>query len=181
MRKSVGITQLKLSRLTGISRSSIAKFELGKVDLAYIKVRKIFDSLEAQKMKRKSGVIDGITLSDIHSIPYVGLKVGTLLNDVLVQIHLTDYSQFVVTDSDRIVGSITDKHIIGLLSEYGDEVKDHKVGDYMEDPFPVLSSNTYVVYALPLLRAYQAILTREKDRVVGIVTNNDIGKIFLEK
>ncbi len=66
----------------------------------------------------------------------------------------------------------------GALVLYGYMVKDQVVGDIMGDPFPVLSVNAFVINALPLLVSYQAVLTMEKDNVVGIVTNNDVGKIF---
>ena len=54
----------------------------------------------------------------------------------------------------------------------------HKRVARADDPFPVLSVNTLVMNALPLLHSYQAVLTMEKDKIVGIVTNNDVGKIF---
>ncbi len=92
--------------------------------------------------RRKSGLIGTVTLGSIDSVPYEALDVDTLMNDVFVKIHETDFSQFVISDSGLIVGSITDRKAFGALSEFGDEVKDHQVGEYMDDPFPVLSVNT---------------------------------------
>jgi len=178
IRKSLGITQSELSLLAKINRPSLSKLENGVIDPAYSKVKRIFDVLEIQLSKRKSGVIDAVTLGNIHSVPYVDIDTNTLLNDVFVMIHRTGFSQFVISDSGRIVGSITDRKAFGALFEHGDEVKDHVVGEYMGDPFPVLSVNALVINALPLLISYQAVLTMEKDKIVGIVTNNDVGKIF---
>jgi predicted transcriptional regulator len=178
-RKSLGLTQYELAKSSGILRPSLVKLENGQVDLAYSKVKRIFDELEVLQSQRKSGLIDTVLLGSIHSIPYESLDVGTSLNDVFVKIYETGFSQFVIVDSDRIVGSITDKKVFGALGEFGVEVKDHFVRDYVEDPFPVLSVNTPVVMALGLLQSYQAVLTMEKDEIVGIVTNNDVGEIFI--
>jgi predicted transcriptional regulator len=177
-RKSLGLTQLELAKIAEISRPSLVKLENEQIDLAYSKVKKIFDELETLQSRRKSGLIDTVTLGSIHAPRYEALDVDTLMNDVYVKIHETDFSQFVITDSGQIVGSITDRKAFGALLEFGVEVRDHKVGEYMDDPFPVLSVNTPVVKALPLLQMYQAVLTRERDEVIGIVTNNDVGKIF---
>jgi predicted transcriptional regulator len=179
IRKSLGLTQSDLSKLTGVSRSSVSKLENNEIDLAYSKIKRIFDVLEIQRSKTRSGVIDSVTLGNIHSVPYADLDANMLMNDVFVMIHRTGFSQFVISDSGRIVGSITDRKAFGARVLGGDDVKDHVVGDYMGDPFPVLSVNALVINALPLLISYQAVLTMEKDNVVGIVTNNDVGKLFI--
>lgn len=180
VRKSLGLTQLQLAEMTGISRPSIVKLENGQIDLAYSKVKRIFDALETLQSRRKSGLIDTVTLGSIHSTPYESIEVDTLMSDVFVKIHETNFSQFVISDSGQIVGSITDKKAFWALGEFGVEVKDREVGEYMGDPFPVLSVNTPVVMALSLLQTYQAVLTMEKGKIVGIVTNNDVGKIFMK-
>ena len=180
IRKSLGLTQLELARLAEISRPSLVKLENGQVDLAYSKVKKIFDELELLRNKRKNSLIDTITLRDIHTVPHIGLDVNTPMNEVYVKIHETGFSQFTVTDLGQIIGSITDKKAFGVLGELGNDVKDHKVGNYMNEPFPILSGSTPVSVALPLILTYQAILTVTPDLEKGIVTSSDVGKIFLK-
>jgi len=180
IRKSLGLTQLELARLAEISRPSLVKLENGQIDLAYSKVKRIFDELETLQNKRKSSLIDSYILADIHTVPYVALDVNTTMNDVFVKIHETGFSQFVVTDHGEIVGSITDKKAFNALGEVGNEVKGHKVCEYLSDPFPILSTNTPVSVALPLILTYQAVLTIEHGKDIGIVTNNDVGKIFIK-
>ena len=179
IRKSLGLTQLELANLAEISRPSLVKLERGQVDLAYKKVKRIFDELERLQNKRKGSLIEAVTLADIQTPRYVGLDVNTTMNEVYVRIHETDFSQFVITDKGKIVGSITDKKAFGALGVLGNDVKDRKVGMYMDEPFPILSVNTPVSLALPLILNSQAVLTREHDKVVGIVTTNDVGSIFL--
>ena len=94
-RKSLGLTQFELAKIAGVSRPSLVKLENGQNDLAYSKVKRIFDELEFLQSQRKSGLIDTVLLGDIHSSPYESLDVGTLMNDVFVRIHETGFSQFV--------------------------------------------------------------------------------------
>lgn len=43
---------------------------------------------------------------------------------------------------------------------------------------PTVSVNTPVAAVIVLLQNFQAILTVKEDKVVGIVTNTDIGRVF---
>jgi predicted transcriptional regulator len=178
MRKSLGLTQLELAKIAGISRPSLVKLENGQIDLAYSKVKRIFDELEVLRNNRKGSLIETVTLASIHTPQFVALDVNTSMNDVYVRIHETGFSQFVITDSGKIVGSITDKKAFGALREHGNDVKESHVGEFMDDSFPILSENTPVIRALPLILFYQAVLTAGKGKDIGIVTNNDVGRIF---
>ncbi len=180
MRKSLGLTQSELAEMAKISRTSLVKLENGQAKLSYETVKRIFDELEALRNIRKGSLIDTVTLASIHTPQFVGLDVNTSMNDVYVRIHETGFSQFVVTDSGKIVGSITDKKAIGALSKLGNDVQDHIVGEFMDDSFPILSENTPVVKALPLILSYQAVLTAGMGKDIGIVTNNDVGRIFVK-
>ncbi|MEM3267388.1 MAG: helix-turn-helix domain-containing protein [Conexivisphaerales archaeon] len=42
MRKVLGLTQVQLAKMAGISQSLLAKIEAGKVDPSYTRARKIF-------------------------------------------------------------------------------------------------------------------------------------------
>jgi predicted transcriptional regulator len=48
-----------------------------------------------------------------------------------------------------------------------------KLGQIMAEPFPIISSNVKVASIIELLRSVQAILTTEKNTIVGIITNTD--------
>jgi len=50
-RKMLGLTQKELARMAGVSQSSIAKIESGKIDPSYNKVKAIFDVLERMETK----------------------------------------------------------------------------------------------------------------------------------
>jgi len=47
-RKALGLTQSGLARRAGVSQSLIAKVESGRLDPAYGKARKIFETLDAE-------------------------------------------------------------------------------------------------------------------------------------
>lgn len=55
-----------------------------------------------------------------------------------------------------------------------EKLRNVKVRELMEDSFPVVSVKTSIMSVIPLLQDYQAVITSEKGRPVGIVTNADI-------
>jgi predicted transcriptional regulator len=58
------------------------------------------------------------------------------------------------------------------------EFRDMKVKDVIEDSFPTVNVRTPVFAIVPLLQIFQAVMTLDGLKVVGIVTNTDLGKIF---
>jgi hypothetical protein len=86
----------------------------------------------------------------------------------------------VVKDGENIIGSITESGITQAIGKNGYEmVNNSLVKDIMEDPFPILSVNAPVSSIISLLRKYQAILTVDQAKVIGILTNTDPHKKLL--
>jgi len=50
----------------------------------------------------------------------------------------------------------------------------------MERPFPILDVTTPVSLVVSLLQTYQAVLTTAQGKIVGIVTNTDLSKVFIQ-
>ena len=91
----------------------------------------------------------------------------------------TNYSQFPVKSNNQIKGSITERTITkAILEKPGEITGDQPISQIMDEPFPILSTVTPLSLVGPLVMHTQAVLTTLKDEVVGIVTNNDIGKVL---
>jgi len=97
------------------------------------------------------------------------------------KMHDTAFSQFPVESRRRIVGSITERGINSTIDKYREKAERIKVRDVMEEPFPIVPSSTPLPLIIQLLQRYQAVLVSKKGRIVGIITNADIGKIFTSK
>jgi predicted transcriptional regulator len=77
-RKELGLTQRELAKLTGVSRSWIAKVESGRLEPNYSKTKEVFDKLEmelkARTVKIKS--LKSFTLEDIHNTKVEYAEIG---------------------------------------------------------------------------------------------------------
>jgi len=59
------------------------------------------------------------------------------------------------------------------MAEVGPE-KLRNICELMENPLPIVSVKTPTRDVVPLLQIYQAVLTQERGKVAGIVTNADV-------
>lgn len=86
------------------------------------------------------------------------------------------YSQLPVKDSGEIVGSITERFISKKLLQLDsvEKLRNIKVRELIEEPFPTVSVKTSMIKIIPLLQTCQAIITTERGKPVGIVTNADV-------
>ena len=179
-RKALGLTQHELADRANVSRSLIAKLETGKLTPNYAQAKRIFDLLEEleQKKGKKLKVTD-IPVGEIHRTSVEYAAASETVYEVSMRMAKTAYSQFPVRDGERIVGSITERGINRrLVEEDADAVKSLPVRTVMEAPFPTVNVNIPASAVVNLLQACQAVLTMERDRVMGIVTNADLGKLF---
>ena len=63
------------------------------------------------------------------------------LNDAFKLMKENDFSQMVVTDEDKIVGSVTETDIIGSILTNPDNISTVSVGEVMQDPFPIVDES----------------------------------------
>ena len=93
--------------------------------------------------------------------------------------HNEAISQLPVFESGRVVGSITEKTILKILSETRSPTDAFKkrISDVMDDPFPTVSDETPVELLYQLLTFIEAVLVTERNVVKGIVTKTDLLKI----
>lgn len=179
-RKALDLTQKDLANLTGLSRSTITKIEIGYLDPGYSKVKKIFEELnQLERQKIAQNIFEGIILEDIHATPVVYASASQSIYDVWIRMCETNFSQFPVKSNGQIVGSITEKLISRtIINKTDDDAGDQLISKVMEEPFPILSSTTPLRLVGSLIMHTHAVLTQKNSEIIGIVTNNDIGKVL---
>jgi predicted transcriptional regulator len=175
-RKLLGVSQKELAGMAGVSRPSLNKLEGGDSDLSYSKVKRIFEALERIEGGPCSWSLLTGRLCDFHSRPIECVSVGETVQSVCRRMIETNFSQFPVKEGDRIVGSITEWGINRAISERGKDAADARVGDVLENPFPVFGVDTKVHSVIAVLRSVQAVLTVDSGVVIGILTNQDLYK-----
>ena len=175
-RKSLGISQKELARVSGVSQSYIARLEKGEINPAYDKVRKIFEYLNssgnrARDISIKAGLImtkDVITCDMNDSIIFA-----------LNKMREKGYSQLpVVTSDKRIIGTITEADINDMLIK-GTSIESLKhltVRKVMGNVLPQLDKDSPISMIYPLLKYSNAVLIVDGTELKGIITKADILK-----
>lgn len=173
LRKQLGLTQLELARMSGVSQSFIAKIESGKVDPSYEKVKRIFSVLENLRAKSSLKALDVmepnlITVREEASV----LEAAEIMRKHAI-------SQMPVTRDKKIIGSITEGGIVKKIVEDGglDKVARMKVKDIIEECFPIVNTETPIEPIAKLLNYYPAVLVAERGRIVGIITKSDLLRV----
>jgi len=180
-RERLGWTQTKLAHAAKISRSSLAKIESG-IYKNYELIEAVVNTLGQELLKMSAGEkILTTTAEEIMASPVTTVKADETLPEVWKKMHDTAFSQFPVESRGRIIGSITERRINLAINEYREKAERIRVGDVMEDPFPVVPSSTPLPLIIQLLQRYQAVLVSKRGKIAGIITNTDIGKIFTTK
>ena len=170
LRKQLGLTQAELAKLSGVSQSLVAKLEAGKIEPSFSKAKALFDTL--QKLQRRNSK----RAKNIMSKDVEGIQQDRTVQEAADLMHKEAISQLPVYEDSKIVGSITEKTILKLLSESkspSDAFK-KKISQIMDEPFPTVHEDTPVELLYQLLDYFQAVLVTKRDKVVGILTKGDL-------
>ena len=170
IRKQLGLTQIQLANLAGVSQSLIAKLESGRIDPSYSKVMQIVTALQHEQNKEKR------TVEQIMTKSIASISPSDDVEKAIKLMRSKDISQLPVFDSGKCVGSLSDSLIVDLISSRGAELKHLRVGDVMRESFPIIPVSSYVDVATDLLRHYRALLVEKKGVICGIITKADLLK-----
>ena len=169
IRRSMDLTQQKLSRLSGVSQSLIARIEAGKVEPSYTKIKKIFDVLikENSQNKTAKNVMNKkvIMLSKDEKIK----KAAQVMKDEAI-------SQIPVLKNNKIVGSISEQIISHNLSEK-ENIAQEKIEKYMGPMLPQIDEITPLSVVSSILDHTNAVLVLKNSEVKGIITRADMLKL----
>ena len=166
------MTQSALAKKSGVSQSTIAKIERGRVRGNYHDVVKLFEALE-DEAERKSA---RTKLRDVSTKKLICVQVDDQVKKAADLMKEKDISHLPVFDGDRSVGSISEKCILDVImfGVSAEEVGRRPVRSLMNGPFPLIDEDVDKESVEPLILAEHAVLTTKNGKITGIVTGADL-------
>lgn len=169
-RKSIGMKQKELAKLSGVSQSFIAKLESGKIKPSYENVKRILEVLESKEHEKH------LTAKDVMHKGIISISKDDRVSKAIKLMKKHEISQLPVMHNDVAIGSITDKSLIDQIEEENDikELSELTVSSVMSDSFPQIPENTPLPTITMLLRHNQALLVTKSGKVKGIISKSDL-------
>ncbi len=176
IRVNMDITQAELSAKSGVSQSTIAKIERGKISASYDVVVKLFEALESMK----SDIGKGLVASDVCSKDIISVQVDDAVSKASELMRTAGFSQLPVFSKSIPVGSISERDILELLRSGAspDAVYNTAISKVMGSSFPVVSDKTPVSSIASMMGSCNAVLVSERGIIIGLITNNDLLKVL---
>ncbi|TFF94680.1 MAG: CBS domain-containing protein [Promethearchaeota archaeon] len=173
LRKKLNISQKELADICGLSQSTISRIENELIDPTYTKFKKLYSSLINEERRKKESIekIDNIMTKEIISI-----KSDTKLSEAISLMNKYNVSQLPIIENNRNLGSITSRKAQKLIMENAD-LLNIKISDVKELPFPEVNRKWSLKDVSDLLIKYSAVLIRDFDKYIGIITDADFLKL----
>ena len=176
IRKSLDVTQTELAAASGVSQSTIAKIERGRMSASYETVVKLFETLDGMRRDEKKD----LTAADVASEKVVTVQSTDKVHQASDLMRATGYSQLPVLKGDVPVGSISERGILELLRQGStmEELGQSVISKVMDESYPVVSDSTPVSSVTSLMSSSGAVLVSKKGKIVGLITSADILKLI---
>ncbi|HJH57569.1 MAG TPA: CBS domain-containing protein [Euryarchaeota archaeon] len=176
IRKSLDITQTELAAASGVSQSTIAKIERGRMSASYDTVVKLFETLDGMRRDEKKD----LTAADVASEKVVTVQSTDKVHQASDLMRATGYSQLPVLKGDIPVGSISERGILELLRQGStmEELGQSVISKVMDESYPVVSDSTPVSSVTSLMSSSGAVLVSKKGKIIGLITSADILKLI---
>lgn len=173
LRKKLNISQKELGEVLNIPQSTISRIENGTIDPPYSKLKKIYEYLENErKIREKSKKhAEDIMTQDIQSI-----KSSSTIREAVDLMNKHEISQLPIIENNQNFGSITSKKIQKYITD-NPEIINMDVSLLKELPFPEIDKNWNVKDISDLLLKYPAVLVKENNDYIGIITDSDLLRI----
>ena len=177
LRKKLNISQKTLGEKLKISQSIISRIESGTVDPPYSKLKRIYEYLENERKTREKSRkhAEDIMTQNLHSI-----KLNSTIRDAVELMNKYEISQLPIIENNLNLGSITSKKIQKSITDHP-KIINKDVSLIRELPFPEIDRNWNVKDISDLLLQYPAVLVRENNSCIGIITDSDLLKITFKK
>ncbi len=174
MRTKLGLTQLQLAELAGVTQAYIAKIEAGMADPRVSTLEKILKALDRATHEKH------ITAEQVMATPIIAVRPDDRIEKAVRLMESYNVSQLPVLDGTAQVGSISEATLMHKISAGEDMFKLVRSGvqEIMEDPFPTVGKETDVDVVYHLLEHTPAVLIIDRGKPVGIVTKADILKLM---
>lgn len=173
MRKSLNISQKELGEILSIPQSTISRIENGSIDPPYSKIKKIYSYLQQELAKSKESAIKAET---IMTKKIFSISSTSSVKHAVEIMNQHKISQVPIIDNEKNIGSLTAKKIQKLLTE-NSHILNMKVMDVKELPFPEVEKDWNTKEISNLLLNYPAVLVKELNKYIGIITDADFLKL----
>jgi len=176
LRMKLGLTQVQLAELAGVTQAYIAKIEAGTADPRVSTFEKILKALEKATHEKR------VTAEQIMAAPIIAVRPDDKIEKAVRLMESYNISQLPVLDGVAQVGSISEATLMHKISAGEDMFRLVRSGieGIMEDPFPAIGKDTDVDTVYHLLEHAPAVLVIDRGKPVGIVTKADILKLMGE-
>lgn len=179
-RLELGLTQVQLAKLAGVTQAYIAKIEAGTADPTISIIEKILETLEkTASEKEKTASEKHVTAKEIMATPVISVKPDDKIERAAKLMNSYNISQLPVIDGETQVGSISESTLMHQLTTGKDMSKlvRRSIKEIMESPFPTVSKDTDVETIYHLLEHGPAVLVVDRGKAVGILTKADALKL----
>ena len=173
LRKKLNINQEIIGKKLNLNQSTISRIENGTLDPPYSKVKLIFEYLENEKMKRKSSKKKA---EDIMTKNIISINSNSTIKRAVDLMNTNNISQLPIIKNGQNLGSITAKKIQKYITDNPDLININ-ILHVKELPFPETEKNWPLKDISNLLIKYPAVLVKERDEYIGIITDADFLKI----
>jgi len=170
MRQKLGLTQIQLANLAGVSQSLITKIERGNIEPSYSIAKKIFILLEEKLAEKQKEII----AKNICTKGIASIESKDTIEQAIKLMKKLAISQMPVMKDNLIVGSISEETFIRNYERINS--KDMKVEEIMDEPFPTISENTHVSLIRDILKIYPVVILTKQGKPTGIISKADLLK-----
>jgi predicted transcriptional regulator len=167
-RRKLGITQVGLASEASVSQSLLAKLESGKINPSYSTVVAIDEALDRLEQREKPSAFS------IANKKIISLASRDKIEKAIHIMRRRGISQIPVIDRGRVVGSVSEHLLISHPDHSKKSFHNKKIGEIMEDSFPILPKSASVDTVSDILKYSSAVLLSEKGKIVGVITKTDL-------
>jgi len=172
-RKELGLTQKELSVKSSVPQSVIAKIENNKISPSFSSAKKIFDALSFETRKKR-------TAKSIMTKNLVSIKENEKVSEAIRLMNKHGISQLPVMKKGFPIGTVTEKTLVERIGS-GKINSSDKVSVLMEESLAIIPAESEIEAVSALLKYYSAVLVKEKDKVIGIITRTNIIRKAIKK
>jgi len=169
LRKKLNISQRELGEVLNIPQSTISRIENKSIDPPYSKFKKIYEHLDNErKIREKSKKLaEDIMTPEIYSI-----QSSSTIREAVGLMNKHEISQLPIIENNQNIGSITSKKIQKSITD-NPELINMDISLIKELPFPEIDRKWNVKDISDLLLKYSAVLVKNNNDYIGIITDSD--------
>lgn len=172
IRRKLNLTQDDLCEVLKIPQATISRIENGNGNPSFLTVKSIFDYLEHEHLRRKELEKKAENIMT-RKIIYIDGK--STIKDAVNLMNTHNLSQIPILEEGKNLGSITTKKIQKAITD-NPELMNASVEIIKELPFPEIDKDWDIKGISNLLTNYSAVLVKEYDKYIGIITDADFLK-----